>query len=69
MNTTQINDEFAVNVKPEVIISGKFIYDIVTPVIKTIWCLNERCLKFNSELVIRIVDLVEILVLSRIGII
>ena len=56
VNTTKIYDEFTVNVKPEIVVSGKFIDNVVSPVIKTIRCLDKGRLKFNTELIIGILD-------------
>ena len=53
MNTSQINNQFIINIKPEVIISCEFEDNIMSPCILSVRCLGEISLQFHCIIIIR----------------
>ena len=53
VDSAKINYKLAVNIKPEIIITGELKNDIVSPCIESADRLYKRCLEFHSVVVIR----------------
>ena len=66
MNATQINDQFTIHIEPEVVVSGEFEDNIMTPCIQTTRCLLKGCFQFHAEIVIRILYQIQLLIFSGI---
>ena len=53
VDTAQVNHQFAVHIEPKIVITGKFVNDVVPPGIQSAGRLNESCLDFHTEIVVR----------------
>ena len=54
VNTAQIQNQFTVDIKPEVIVAGKFKDNVVSPFVHTIRSLCKYGGKFHAEIIISI---------------
>ena len=68
VDTAEVNDQLAVHVQPEIVVTGELIDDIVPPVVKTIRRLDKSGFQFHGKIVIRIFDQIQLLVLARVAV-
>ena len=68
VDTAEVNDQLAVHVQPEIVVTGELIDDIVPPVVKTIRRLDKPGFQFHGKIVIRIFDQIQLLVLARVAV-
>ena len=70
VNAAQVDDQLTVHVEPEIIVSGKFKDNVVSPLVQSVRGLGKGCAQFHSEIGIClcavIFDRIELLVLSGI---
>ena len=68
MASAEVNDQFIVNIEPEVVVSCELVDNIVAPVIQSAWGLDKGSSQFHSELEVWMIHKIESFVLSRIAV-
>ena len=68
VDTAQIDDQFAVYIEPEIVVSGELVDDIMSPGIQSVGRLGERRFDRRTEIIIGGLHEIHLLILSGIGI-
>ena len=54
VNAAQIKNKLTVNVKPHIVVAGKFEYDVMSPCVLAVFALNKARFHLHTEEVLRI---------------
>ncbi len=71
VDAAQVDDQLAVHIEPEIVVSGELIDDVVAPVVQAVRCLGEGGIDLHAQVIIRrrrILDVVELLVFPGVGV-